>query len=429
MILEKSRNILKQKPLCDYCLGRQFAQLGTGTTNQRRGRSIKHFLLMEADKEIKENKDTSLMKNLAKSFKRANLSLKRRGYEEVNKEKCYLCDDLLQNIDFFAKKAIKKTSNLRFDTFLFGTKLGSKLTKKEEEFWAKHGSKHSESIKSDINREIGKKIERETDKIVDFENPDLVLLLDTEKQEIKLNINPLYIYGRYRKLTRGIPQSEWKCPVCRGEGCMRCDDTGYLYETSIEQIISKPLLKQTDGEQTVFHGSGREDVDVKMLGKGRPFVMEVKNAKNRKISLEKLKDSINDENNGVEIRNLEFTNKEKVREIKQAKPPKVYRAKINSESDEQEIKKALEELIETKINQKTPKRISRRPEKVRKRKVFDAELKKLKKNTAVIEFETEAGLYIKELISGDGGRTKPSLSSLLKEDLECQKLDVMEVKY
>ncbi|PTD94036.1 tRNA pseudouridine(54/55) synthase Pus10 [archaeon SCG-AAA382B04] len=429
MILEKSQEILKKHALCDNCLGRQFAQLGSGTTNQDRGESIKETLMMKADILIKEEKNPSEMKDLAKSFKKANKALERRGYDRIQIKKCHLCKNLFKNLTYFANRAIEEIDDLKFDTFLFGTKLDSSLTKREEKFWAKFGAKYSESIKSEINREIGKIIEKKTDKIVNLENPEVDFLLNTEKQEIEININPLYIYGRYRKLSREIPQCEWHCPVCRGDGCMRCDGTGYLYENSVEKIISEPLLEKTKGQKTVFHGSGREDVDVKMLGKGRPFVIEVKNPKNRKINLEELKTLINDSQNDVEVNNLEFTEKEKVRDIKQAKPPKVYRSVIKTHKTEKEILKALEEFKNSEIIQKTPKRISRRPEKVRKRNVLDTNLVDIEDNKATIEFKTEAGLYIKELISGDGERTKPSLSSLLEENLECQKLDVMEIEY
>lgn len=429
MILEKSLEILEHTPLCDYCLGRQFAQLGSGTTNQARGASIKECLMLEADEKIKEKEDASDMKILAKSFEKANEALKRRGYQEIQKQKCYLCNEFFQNIEYFAKKAIEASEDLRFDRFLFGTKLDSSLNKREERFWARHGAKYSESIKSEINREIGKIIEEKTNKEVDFKNPEIVYQLDTEEQKIEINIHPFYVYGRYRKLRRDLPQTEWFCPVCEGEGCMRCDGTGHLYETSVEQIISKPLLEQTRGDKTVFHGSGREDVDVKMLGNGRPFVIEVKNPKNRKIDLEKLKESINTAENGVEVRDLEITDKEKVKEIKQAKTPKTYRVKIDTEKNKEEIKEALKNLEQTVIKQKTPKRISRKPEKLRKRKVLGTKLEKFKNKEVNIEIKTEAGLYVKELISGDGGRTEPSLSSILNEEVECKQLDVLNVEY
>ena len=39
----------------------------------------------------------------------------------------------------------------------------------------------------------------------------------------------------------------------------------------------------------------------------------------------------------------------------------------------------------------------------------------------------DGGLYIKELISGDDGRTKPSVSSILNKNCICKELDVLKV--
>ena len=47
-ILATARKILTLGPICDNCLGRQFAMLSTGLTNAERGRSIKTVLAMQA---------------------------------------------------------------------------------------------------------------------------------------------------------------------------------------------------------------------------------------------------------------------------------------------------------------------------------------------------------------------------------------------
>ena len=41
--------------------------------------------------------------------------------------------------------------------------------------------------------------------------------------------------------------------------------------------------------------------------------------------------------------------------------------------------------------------------------------------------KTESGTYVKETISGDEGRTKPSFAELLGCDCKCVKLNVLEV--
>jgi tRNA pseudouridine synthase 10 len=44
-----------------------------------------------------------------------------------------------------------------------------------------------------------------------------------------------------------------------------------------------------------------------------------------------------------------------------------------------------------------------------------------------VEFLTDGGLYIKELLHGDEGRTEPSLSSLLGTKVNVENLDVTGV--
>jgi len=47
---------------------------------------------------------------------------------------------------------------------------------------------------------------------------------------------------------------------------------------------------------------------------------------------------------------------------------------------------------------------------------------------ATVEVHGEGGLYIKELLHGDGGRTEPSLADLLGVGVEVTALDVTGVE-
>lgn len=51
----------------------------------------------------------------------------------------------------------------------------------------------------------------------------------------------------------------------------------YKFETSVEEIIAKEILLFFKPESHKFHSGGREDIDVWMLGGGRPFVIELVN--------------------------------------------------------------------------------------------------------------------------------------------------------
>jgi len=46
---------------------------------------------------------------------------------------------------------------------------------------------------------------------------------------------------------------------------------------------------------------------------------------------------------------------------------------------------------------------------------------------AELEILCQGGLYIKELVSGDEGRTMPSVSSLLENQAKTLELDVLNV--
>ncbi|RZN63476.1 MAG: tRNA pseudouridine(54/55) synthase Pus10 [Methanonatronarchaeia archaeon] len=433
---DRALEILEDKYLCDHCLGRQHGLLLSGTDNKNRGQAIRNYLMMYGDIKLLEENDPTTLKLVGRNTELGKKSLERRGVEiEKQDRECWLCGDIFSQLDKYVQHIVRETQDIEFNTFLVGTKLTSRLIQKEEEIWAEYGAEYSESLKSEFNREIGKRFEEKTDAEVEFENPEVVAIINLESDEVEIKNNPIFFYGRYIKHARGIPQTEWHCPACRGEGCMRCEGEGTLHQTSIEEIIGKPILRDTEGKEAVFHGAGREDLDVKMLGDGRPFVIEIKEPKKRKINKDEVIEEINSEyNDKIEINGLKPVDRDKIKEIKEARAPKTYRAKIkrkpdNNEISREEIKKALKKLEGKTIKQKTPRRISRRPEKTRKRKVHKTELLDTTDEHHIIKIKTEAGAYVKELISGDKGNTKPSLAELLKKDIKCIELDVLEVHY
>ena len=65
---------------------------------------------------------------------------------------------------------------------------------------------------------------------------------------------------------------------------------------------------------------------------------------------------------------------------------------------------------------------------VREKQIYDCKIEKINDNTATLTFETESGTYIKELVSGDDGRTKPSIAELIGSPCKVVELDVIEIK-
>ncbi len=408
-ILETARKILKEGPICDHCLGRQFAKLSTGLGNDERGKAIRLVLAMQAG----ADKDTGLSEELKKS----------------SESKCWMCNNLFIRLDTWAEKAVIALSDYEYDNFLVGTRVTGLLAENEEILWAQSGTTFAEPLKTELNREVGKRIEKMTGKKANLKKPQVVALLDIENDAVELEVNSLYIYGRYRKLVRGIPQTRWPCRECHGAGCERCEGTGRMYQESVDELIKPHLMAASRCEDTAFHGAGREDIDALMLGDGRPFVVEAKKPHLRKIDLNALSSGINSGSSGkIEVVGLKFVESEVVEQLKSMKADKEYRMKIEHRTTEEKLKSSLDIINGNLIKQKTPTRVlHRRADLERTRRVHRAELESFDTDTAILVIRCEGGLYVKELVSGDGGRTVPSVASLTGNEAKVIELEVIKV--
>jgi len=415
-LIDHAIKVMSEGPICDSCLGRQFAKLSTGMTNKERGSAIRTVLSMSVSAEsIDGNGEDGILKNT--TF--------------TDQDRCWVCNGLMDQIKIWAGRAELKLEGYDYETILVGTKVTGLISENEEILWAESGALWAEPLKSEMNREVGKEISLSTGKDVDFKRPDIAILLCLEDEEVTLQVNSLFIYGRYKKLIRGIPQTRWFCRDCNGLGCDSCDGTGKRYAESVEELIVWPSLAGFEGDDASLHGAGREDIDALMLGNGRPFVLEVKEPRIRKVDILDLQNKINEASKGkVEVVELRYTSKETVKSLKMIKADKVYRFKIAADGviEKERLNMALSNL-EGVVKQKTPTRVlHRRADLQRERKVHEARLISIEGDSIILEVSCEGGLYVKELISGDDGRTEPSLSNLLGIDLKVSELDVIYVK-
>jgi len=401
-LLAVSEKIFASGKICDNCLGRQFAKLSTGLTNRERGRALRTVLQMvHDDREIVEGDD----------------------------EDCWLCLGLFSDkeLEKWALMVEKALQGLECRTFLIGTHVSGLLSENEEILWSECGIKCAEPLKSELNREVGKIVASRMDLEVEFKRPDVLILLDLARNAVELTINSSFVFGRYQKLVRGIPQTRWPCNQCHGKGCERCDFTGKLYAESVEELIGEVALLLFRAGDYVLHGAGREDIDARMLGTGRPFVLEIKSPAIREIDLKLLEEGV--DHRKVKLTGLRYVDGSKVALVKLASAKKRYRARLRvGDIPEDRLEAGVKALSGKVIDQKTPKRVlHRRKDTTRQRKVIKASLSKIEDRSAVIEILGEAGLYIKELISGDDGRTSPSLAEYVGSDLSVDELDVVEV--
>lgn len=404
----KTEKVL-EKYLCNKCLGRTVSGLLSGLTDEERGSILRGFIALSIDE-----KSIDYSKIDSSNFYGYKFRLNKEFSNTINKpSKCWICNDRLEELDFFSKIAAKKVKGIEFNSFLVGSKIPAEILEREEKMWETTGIEFVESIKSEINRELGKKLGFLLNKQTDFKNPDILIIADLIKKDVEIQINSLYILGYYKKLKRGIPQCKWGIPG--------------RYNTSIQEIVAKPIMNITKGKNNAFHGMGREDVDARCLD-WRPFVIEVIEPKIRNFNLKNIEKQINKDKK-INVKLIKFSNKFTIRRIKSEAMDKTYRVIVNF--DKPVDKKDLKKLNQLKgvISQRTPVRVEhRRADLIRKRLVKELKYKQINKKKIELKVKASSGLYIKELVTGDSDRTKPSVAEILNVKATPKELDVIHVQ-
>ena len=232
--------------------------------------------------------------------------------------------------------------------------------------------------------------------------------------------DPLYIKGNYNKYSREIGQSPWEI---NGER---------VCVSSVEEEMKFIVINKYEAEDLKFSAGGREDRDVRMLGGGRPFMMEIINPKkNMEKEIKKIEEEINSTSKFIKVNNLEICNKEYTETIKKAEVNKtkiytcfVWAQKIITEED---INK-LNSLKNLELCQKTPIRVlHRRSLMDRKKIVYEMKAERISNHFMILDVVASAGTYIKEFVHSDLMRTEPSIKSLLDCDIDILQLDVRDL--
>uniref|UniRef100_A0A3B3RUW6 tRNA pseudouridine synthase Pus10 n=1 Tax=Paramormyrops kingsleyae TaxID=1676925 RepID=A0A3B3RUW6_9TELE len=228
--------------------------------------------------------------------------------------------------------------------------------------------------------------------------------------------------GRYNKFSRTLPQTPW---VIDGERRM---------ESSVEELITSPLIASFQAEGFNFSSSGREDVDVRTLGNGRPFAVELLNPRRARFSpaeVRKIQEAINKSSDKIRVRDLQIVTRDAVGHMKEGEEEKTksYSALIwtHKAIEEQDLE-FINDIKDLGIAQKTPLRVlHRRPLAVRQRVIHTMATRFRDDHHFYLQLRTQAGTYIKEFVHGDFGRTKPSLGDLMKTETDILELDVESV--
>jgi tRNA pseudouridine synthase 10 len=240
--------------------------------------------------------------------------------------------------------------------------------------------------------------------------------------EFRMYRNSIWIGGRYCKYTRHLPQTPWLI-----KGVRKCG-------SSVEELIGDRLKEYLQCEQIKFLASGREDVDVRMLGTGRPFAFECVNSKKTKLSqsnLDELTQFINEHHEAVQVNSLSLVTKKCIKRLKQGEEEKrkKYTALCRTKHPYcLETLKKLESTSDLVIKQETPVRVlHRRSNAFRDKIVHSMAVSQVSPTLFKLSVISAAGTYIKELVHGDFERTQPNLCNMLGLETDILALDVEEV--
>jgi len=366
--------ILKKYSLCDNCLGRLFSKQLHLSSNKLLGKKLK--------------------KNLNST------------------QKCYICRNLFDNLNYFLKMMIDVSSNYSFSSFSVGAILKPSIVDRDDYIRSKYKLKGIDSIKTDVSRELRKSFSKKTKKIIDLLDPEVTFTINLKDESCLLRSKSISFSGRYVKTLRGISQKQKSCSNCSGKGCRTCNFHGITEFDSVEGIISKFIFKKFGGTTAKFTWIGGEDKSSLVLGTGRPFFVKIQNPHKRKLKSASIKSTF------LKIINLKI-----VRES--PKKPLKFNSSI-------EVKISTEDKIDSKHLKKL-KELQKRPvvvyEKSGKRsekKIFFVKYRKNSNNTFTLFIKAEGGLPIKRFVNSDD--VTPGISQILNTSCMCQEFDFLDIE-
>ncbi len=416
-VVDDAKSILETGKVCNFCLGRCFADISSSIDISERGKALRILCAMEADE----------------------------PYIPIDPEDCWVCKGAVKiNHGRWAKRIANELEEVEFGTFQIGTQPPEYVEKNERQLRNEAGLSGDKgwTFNAVVNKEVEERLTSMIEAEVDVEKPDVVAVLDIDQDNIRIQINPVYFYGRYRKLETGIFPRVRECSACNGSGkievnrdsekCKKCSGSGRA--PSVEELIAWRVQDIMDASDIVFHTAGGEDSNVLVLGTGRPFVLEVKEPHTRISDVDDLEDIINKEGQGqIEVDCLTFTSSDMVSHV--AQQPFSQRYRLTFLLDDPVTKSTLLD-IEDKIDGITIRRHlcigdleeNRRPHEV-VRKLKDVEMVYIDNKKGSIEFEIESGIDVESIVSGKDGRTEPNLKSLLNTNIKITEFAIVSVQF
>ena len=368
--------ILKNYDLCEYCTGRLISKIV--------GKPPSKFL------------GKKYLKKLGKS----------------DHKTCYICKNIFDSLEFVISNIFEKSSHFDFKTFHLGITLKPSFLERDDYLKSKFKIKGIENIKFGIAKELAKKISRRTNSKRITDDPDLFIQANFKDESCILRAKPMFVYGRYNKKIRKLPQKQGLCRSCNGIGCHNCDFKGIENLQSIEGKISNLFIKKFDCNQVKINWIGGEDQSSLVLGKGRPFFAKILNPKRRNRILRKTSDL-----EGVYLSELQKLSI-------QPKGSIPFKSEVSITID---TKKPISsnQLKKLKILENAEIQDFSRDKRNTKKRIYKVGYKKLGKTSFILDLFADGGISIKSLIQQSD--LVPNVSELLENQCECKKFDFKNI--
>ena len=326
--------------------------------------------------------------------------------------KCYICKNIFQNLDIMLSNIYEKSNNIDFKTFNLGLTLKNSFLEKDDHIKSKFKIKGIENIKFGISKEMAKKISQKTKSKRILVDPEMFIQANFKDESCTIRTKPIFIYGRYNKKIRKLPQKQLSCKKCNGIGCHNCDFKGFENIESIEGKISNFLIKKFDGTQVKINWIGGEDQSSLVLGKGRPFFVKILNPKRRNRTLRK----------SLKLEDISLLDLKKISAQPKGSIP--FKSKVSIIVD---TKKPIS-LIQLKKLQILENSKIYDPSKDKKgnsRQIYEIHYKKLGKNSFLLDLFADGGISLKSFIQNSD--VTPNVSELLENSCKCKSLDFKNI--
>ena len=371
-----SKSILKEYDLCDNCLGRFFIS----STNLSSGKILGNKI--------------------------------RKSVNSRVVTKCYICKNLFSNMIHYTKMIHDVSIEYEFSTFVVGAILKQSIIERDDKLRSKFHLRGVDGIKTAVTKELGIKFARKTKTRIDHLSPDITFTINFRSGRCNVKSRSIFLYGRYSKGKRGLPQKEESCQDCKGKGCIFCNNHGIVSFDSIEGKIAQFLYEKFETDQVKFTWIGGEDRASLVVGNGRPFFAKLLSPKKRNVRL--AKKSHLGEIMILGLRKIDHIPDGSIHFKSKVKLLVATKNKISSKK----LKK-LKKLIAIPIE------ITDSNNKQHEKTIHRLNYKKNSSQSFTIEIEADGGIPVKRFV--DGSKIIPSISNLLGTQCSCKKFDINQI--